>query len=173
MKPFLVPLRNRPRLSLMAIFLIIVSICVLLGLTWMDKQSFVCPISYKNDIIIRNDDHGDGLFASKRSGGRIHKGIDLLADVRTPVLTAKSGRVISATRNRGMGKYIIVLHRGNVITIYGHLTEIFVRKNEYVRQGQVIGSVGKTGNARARDMLPHLHFEIRKNGIPQDPLEYI
>lgn len=155
------------------IILIIVSIFVFLGLTWMDKQYFVCPVEYKSDIIIRNDNRGDGLFASKRSGGRMHNGIDLLADVGTPVLTARSGKVISATRNRGMGKYIIVLHRGKIITIYGHLAEIFVRKNDYVRQGQVIGSVGKTGNARSRDMLPHLHFEIRKNGIPQDPLEYI
>lgn len=155
------------------IILIIVSIFVFLGLAWMDKQCFVCPVEYKSDIIIRNDNRGDGLFASKRSGGRMHKGIDLLADVGTPVLSAKSGRVISATRNRGMGKYIIVRHRANTITIYGHLSEIFVRRNDYVRQGQVIGSVGKTGNAMARDMLPHLHFEIRKNGIPQDPLEYI
>ncbi|MFH1281327.1 MAG: M23 family metallopeptidase [Candidatus Omnitrophota bacterium] len=48
-----------------------------------------------------------------------------------------------------------------------------MRKNDYVRQGQVIGSVGKTGNARAAGMFPHLHFEIRKNGAPQDPLEFI
>lgn len=159
--------------KILFVILIIVSVFVLLGLTRMDKQYFVCPVEYKNDIIIRNDHRGDGLFASKRSGGRMHKGIDLLADVSTPVLTARSGRVISATRNRGMGKYVIIRHRGNIITIYGHLSEIYVHKNEYVRQGQIIGSVGKTGNARSREMLPHLHFEIRKNGVPQDPLEYI
>ena len=72
-----------------------------------------------------------------------------------------------------MGKYIIIRHRDNIITIYGHLGNIFVGKNDYVRQGQVIGSVGKTGNARAAAILAHLHFEIRKNGIPLDPLEYI
>ncbi|PIQ84869.1 MAG: hypothetical protein COV73_06580 [Candidatus Omnitrophica bacterium CG11_big_fil_rev_8_21_14_0_20_43_6] len=103
----------------------------------------------------------------------MHNGLDLLAKVGTPVCTAKSGKVISATQNRGMGKYVIVKHRDNIITIYGHLANIFVRRNDYVRQGQVIGGVGKTGNARPSDMLPHLHFEIRKNGVPQDPLEYI
>jgi murein DD-endopeptidase MepM/ murein hydrolase activator NlpD len=103
----------------------------------------------------------------------MHKGLDLLADVGTPVCTAKSGQVVCATQNKGMGKYIIIRHRDNIITIYGHLSNIFVHRDDYVRQGQVIGSVGKTGNARAAGMLPHLHFEIRKNGVPQDPLEYI
>ena len=155
------------------IILILICVCVFLGLTWMDKQYFICPIGYKNDIIIRNDQRGDGLFASARSGRRIHQGLDLLADVGAVVCTAKSGKVISATQNKGMGKYIIIRHRDNIITIYGHLSNIFVRRDDYVRQGRVIGSVGKTGNARAADMFPHLHFEIRKNGVPLDPLEYI
>ena len=152
---------------------IIVLTSTFIGLTWLDKQSFICPIKYKSDILIRNDNRGDGLFASNRSGRRMHKGIDLMADVGVTVLSAKSGKVISATQNRGMGKYIIIRHADNYITIYGHLSEILVRKNDSVRQGQVIGRVGKTGNARPRDMLAHLHFEIRKSGVPQDPLEYI
>jgi murein DD-endopeptidase MepM/ murein hydrolase activator NlpD len=158
---------------ILLVVLIIVLAFVLVGIASMDKQYFICPIEYKGNIIIRHDNHGDGLFASSRSGRRMHKGLDLFADVGTPVLTAKSGRVVGATQNRGMGKYIIILHRGNLITIYGHLSAIFVQKNDSVRQGQVIGRVGKTGNARSSQMLPHLHFEIRKNGIPQDPLEYI
>jgi len=139
----------------------------------MDKQYFICPIKYKNDIVIRNDQRGDGLFASARSGRRLHKGVDLLAQVGEPVHTAKSGKVISATQNKGMGKYVIIRHRDNMITIYGHLSNIFVNRNDYVRQGQRIGSVGRTGNAAAAGVLPHLHFEIRKNGVPLDPLEYI
>jgi len=161
------------RKKVFLIILILVCITVFLGLAWVDKQYFICPIGYKNDIIIRNDHRGDGFFASPRSGRRIHKGLDLLADVGTSVCAAKSGKVVSASCNRGMGKYIIIRHRDNYITIYGHLLNIFVRRGDYVRQGQVIGSVGKTGNARAADMLAHLHFEIRKNGVPLDPLEYI
>ncbi|MDD5561513.1 MAG: M23 family metallopeptidase [Candidatus Omnitrophica bacterium] len=158
-------------------FLVIISIIVLIyafiSLALVDKQYFMCPIEYKSGIIIRSDNYGDGLFASNRSGRRVHKGVDLMADVGTAVLAAKSGQVISATRNRGMGKYVIIRHADNHITIYGHLSEILVRRNSFVHQGQVIGRVGKTGNAKPRGMLPHLHFEIRKNGIPQDPLEYI
>jgi murein DD-endopeptidase MepM/ murein hydrolase activator NlpD len=157
------------------LFTILVFICVgvFLGLTWMDKQYFICPIKYQNDILIRNDHRGNGLFAASRSGRRMHRGLDLLADVGTAVCAARSGKVVSATQNKGMGKYVIIRHRDNVITIYGHLSNILVDRGTYVRQGQIIGSVGKTGNARAADMLPHLHFEIRKNGVPQDPLEYI
>ncbi len=156
--------------------LVIISIAILIlaciGLVLLDKQYFVCPIEYKSDILIRNDHRGDGLFASSRSGRRMHKGLDLMADVGEVVLAAKSGKVISATQNRGMGKYVIIRHADHYITIYGHLSEILVQKYDYVHQGQIIGKVGKTGNARPRDMLPHLHFEIRKNGVPQDPLEY-
>ena len=159
--------------KIITIISIIVLIFAFIGMAGLDKQYFICPIEYKSDILIRNDNRGDGLFASSRSGRRLHKGIDLMADVGEAVLAAKSGKVISATQNKGMGKYVIIRHRDNCITIYGHLSEILVRKNDYVRQGQLIGRVGKTGNARARDILPHLHFEIRKNGVPQDPLEYI
>ena len=157
------------------LLIILILICAALFLipTWMDKQYFICPIEYKNDIIIRNDNRGDGLFASSRRGKRIHQGLDLLADVGTPVYSAKSGKVVSATQNKGMGKYIIIRHRDNIITVYGHLLNILVRRDDYVRQGQVIGRVGKTGNAKSAAMFPHLHFEIRKNGVPLDPLEYI
>ena len=159
--------------KILLIILIFICVGIFVGLSGMDKQYFICPISYKNDIVIRNDNRGDGLFASSRSGRRLHKGLDLLADVGTSVYAAKSGRVVSATQNKGMGKYIIIRHRSNLLTIYGHLSNCFVSKGDYVRQDQVIGSVGKTGNAKAAGMLPHLHFEIRKDGVPLDPLEYI
>jgi murein DD-endopeptidase MepM/ murein hydrolase activator NlpD len=159
--------------KILLIILIVICAFAFLGLVSTDKQYFICPIEYKNDVIIRKDHRGDGTFASNRSGRRMHKGLDLLADVGTAVCAAKSGKIISATQNKGMGKYIIVRHRDNIITIYGHLSNILVSKGDLVRQGQVIGGVGKTGNARPADMLPHLHFEIRKKGVPVDPLEYI
>jgi len=146
---------------------------VFLALASMDRQYFICPIKYRNDIIVRSDSGGDGSFASNRSGRRLHKGIDLLAAKGTPVLAAKSGKVLSAEQNRGMGKFIIIRHSENMITIYGHLSEISVRKGQKLRQGQVIGRVGRTGNAAGRNIMSHLHFEIRKKGVPQDPLEYI
>lgn len=155
------------------LLIILVLGLVFVGLGSLNKQHFVCPIEYKSDILVRKDNRGDGFFAASRSGRRLHNGIDLLADIGIPVLAAKSGKVVSATQNRGMGKHVIIRHRDNIITIYGHLSEISVRKNDFVRRGQVIGRVGKTGNARHYGIMPHLHFEIRKNGVPQDPLEYI
>jgi murein DD-endopeptidase MepM/ murein hydrolase activator NlpD len=154
--------------------LLIIAILVFsLGIYCVDKAYFLCPILYKNGMIIRSDSRGDGLFAAKRSGSRLHDGIDLLADIGTPVAASRCGIVVSATRNKGMGSYVIIRHPGNLVTIYGHLSEICVTKNKFIRQGEVIGKVGKTGNANYRDIQPHLHFEVRNNGSPQDPLEYL
>jgi murein DD-endopeptidase MepM/ murein hydrolase activator NlpD len=139
----------------------------------MDKDAFISPIAYNGDYLIRCDGRGNGYFAAGRSGNRMHQGIDLLADIGTPVLSARSGIVAAARRTRGMGNFIIIKHPGNIVTIYGHLSKIFVVDGQFVRQGQVIGSVGKTGNANYRDILAHLHFEVRKDGIPKDPLDYL
>jgi murein DD-endopeptidase MepM/ murein hydrolase activator NlpD len=116
---------------------------------------------------------GDGLFGSHRKGNRLHQGIDFFAPVGTPILASRSGIVISTKRNPGMGNYIIIRHSPALITIYGHLSRIYVTKGKFVRQGEIIGAAGKTGNANYQGILSHLHFEIRKNGIPQDPLEYL
>ncbi|MCX5711907.1 MAG: M23 family metallopeptidase, partial [Candidatus Omnitrophica bacterium] len=72
-----------------------------------------------------------------------------------------------------MGNYIVIRHTDGLKTIYGHLNDILVKKNSYVRQGRIIGSVGKTGNSRSNRILSHLHFELRKDGVPQDPLTYL
>jgi murein DD-endopeptidase MepM/ murein hydrolase activator NlpD len=155
-------------------FLLIITIgYVALSFYFLDRRYFLCPIDYQGDILIRNDSRGDGLFAASRRGRRIHEGLDLFAEVGTPVRVVRLGRVSRATANRGMGKYIVIRHSGNLKTIYGHLSEIFVHEGQFVRQGQVIGSVGKSGNANSRYIQPHLHFEVRKKGIPQDPLEYL
>ena len=153
--------------------LIILPLYLMTSLGFLDKTYFICPIRYKGDIIIRNDNFGDGLFAANRRGKRVHEGLDLLAEIGTPVLASRSGVVVSAKRNRGMGNYIVIKHEDHLISIYGHLSQIFVVKNQLIRQGEAIGSVGKTGNANHRDILAHLHFEIRKNGVPQDPLQFL
>jgi murein DD-endopeptidase MepM/ murein hydrolase activator NlpD len=146
---------------------------LLFSLYFLDKDYFASPIDYKGDLLIRCDSRGDGFFASPRNGRRLHEGIDLFARVGTPVLAARSGIVAAANRNLGMGKYVVIRHPGNLVTIYGHLSRAYVAKGQFLRQGDVIGAVGKTGNARYRDIQPHLHFEVRRNGIPQDPLEYL
>jgi len=131
-----------------------------------------CLVPIEDEIKIRSDMYGDGSFGARRNGGRKHNGIDLLAKIGEPVLAARSGWVINAEQRRGMGKYVEIRHSDKLITIYGHLSKILVKKGQRVKQGQIIGEVGKTGNANYRRMHAHVHFEIRKDNIPQDPQEY-
>jgi murein DD-endopeptidase MepM/ murein hydrolase activator NlpD len=90
---------------------------------------------------------------------RFHAGIDLGAPMGTPVVAAFSGKVSTAEYLQGYGLTVILLHNdGTQETLYAHLSEIFVRPGEQVRQGEVVGRVGSTGNSTG----PHLHFEVRE-----------
>ncbi len=158
------------------IFLILLSLASIYSVIifcFTDRHYFLCPVNYGGGFVIRSDSRGDGIFGSQRSGNRTHQGIDLFADVGTPVVAVRSGIVTQAKSNRGMGNYVIIRHSLNLTTVYGHLSRIDAAKGQFVRQGHIVGSVGKTGNANYRDMQPHLHFEIRKGGIPQDPAVYL
>jgi len=159
--------------KVLLLLLLVLPIFIFIGLYFLDKSTFLSPIEYRGDIVIRNDNRGDGFFAAERKGNRIHEGIDLFAEVGQPVMAARSGIVIAATKSKGMGKYVIIRHCGNLTSVYGHLSQIYVHHYQLLRQGDVIGSVGKTGNANVPGMQPHLHFEVRKNGAPQDPAEYL
>ncbi|MGD0337138.1 MAG: M23 family metallopeptidase [Candidatus Omnitrophota bacterium] len=159
--------------KILLLFLFILPVFLVGSIYYLDRECFLCPIQYTRDIIIRSDSRGGGFFAAQRNGARTHQGLDLFAQIGTPVLAVRSGRVACANQNNGMGKYVIISHLDNMSTLYGHLSSIAVRNNEFVRQGQVIGRVGKTGNAGFRDIQPHLHFEVRVKGIAEDPLKYL
>lgn len=136
----------------------------------LKEPLFLRPIiSGSAQIIVRNDAHGSGDFGTKRRNGRSHSGIDMLAPVGTPVYAAKSGIAFRGEVPTGYGKYIMIYHPDGYQTYYGHLSEWVAPSTKRVRQGELIGYVGKTGNAAARSMQPHLHFEIRLNGEPRDP----
>jgi murein DD-endopeptidase MepM/ murein hydrolase activator NlpD len=157
-----------------SVFLLVgLAVYLIIGLYFLDKEYFLCPIQYQREIVIRNDNRGDGNFAADRNGNRVHNGVDLSSDIGSPVLAARSGRARVLCQPKGMGNYIIIQHPGNISTLYGHLSRVYVGNNEFVRQGEVIGAVGRTGNAGYRDMQPHLHFEVRRNGVLQDPMEYL
>lgn len=161
------------REKILLLILVALPVYLVAALSSLDKAYFISPVQNRGYLLIRNDTRGDGWFASKRSGRRLHNGIDLFGELGASVYAARSGRIIAATRNKGMGNYVIIRHANDLISIYGHLSEILVSRGQSVRQGAVVGRVGKTGNANFRDMQTHLHFEIRKSGIPQDPLEYL
>lgn len=160
--------------KLLIFLLLIFPLFIFLALFFIDKTYFLCPIQYRTDIVVRADARGDGVFAAKRNGHRMHNGIDLYAPVGTPVFACRFGKVSAVSEiKQGMGKYVVISHLGGLNSIYGHLSVIYVSKGKFVRQGQIIGLSGKTGNADFHDIQPHLHFEVRKGGVPQDPLEYL
>jgi murein DD-endopeptidase MepM/ murein hydrolase activator NlpD len=98
-----------------------------------------------------------------------HTGVDLAAAEGTRIAAAAAGVVKDAGEGEYIGKFVILSHKDSYTTVYGHCSQTLVRKGERIKKGQVIARVGNTG----RTTGPHLHFEIRKNGIPQDPLSYL
>ena len=100
---------------------------------------------------------------------KMHTGIDLAAPSGTPIKAAAGGEVVFAGWWGGYGNVVIIDHGGGISTLYGHCSAIYVRKGQSVSQGEVIAAVGSTGLATG----PHLHFEVRKNGKPVDPLGYL
>ena len=101
--------------------------------------------------------------------GRLHAGVDIAVPSGTPVHAAKSGRVLIAGWVSGYGNYTCINHGGGISTCYGHQSSIGVSVGQSVKQGQVIGSSGCTGHCFG----PHVHFEVRINGSPVDPMGYL
>ncbi|MBI4898062.1 MAG: peptidoglycan DD-metalloendopeptidase family protein [Actinobacteria bacterium] len=123
--------------------------------------------------------HGTGRFIYPINGsftspfgtrwGRLHAGIDLAAPTGTPIRAADGGTVRYAGWMSGYGNYTCIQHSGSISTCYGHQSSIGVSVGQSVRQGQVIGAVGNTGHSFGA----HLHFEVRINGSPVDPMGYL
>lgn len=100
---------------------------------------------------------------------RFHSGIDIGAYYGSSILAADSGIVIEAGWIGGYGNTVMIDHGGGYSTLYGHCSQLYVRNGQMVRQGEPIAAVGSTGNSTG----PHLHFEVRINGDPVDPLGFI
>jgi murein DD-endopeptidase MepM/ murein hydrolase activator NlpD len=101
--------------------------------------------------------------------GRMHEGIDIGVGFGTPIHAAAAGTVIWAGWMGGYGNLVVIDHGGGISTAYGHQQRIYVHVGQHVVQGQTIGEVGSTGHSFG----PHLHFEVRVNGNPVDPLGYL
>lgn len=101
--------------------------------------------------------------------GRMHTGIDIGAAMGSPVVAAAAGTVIVAGWADGYGNTVVVDHGGGMATLSGHQSQIDVTVGQSVTAGQQLGLVGSTG----RSTGPHLHFEVRSNGTPVDPLGYL
>lgn len=101
--------------------------------------------------------------------GGFHPGIDIAAPSGTPIHAAKGGTVILAGWEGGYGNYTCISHGGGFSTCYAHQSRIAVSDGQTVSQGEVIGYEGSTGNSTG----PHLHFETRVDGNPQNPRRYL
>ena len=102
--------------------------------------------------------------------GRKHDGIDIAAQKGSTIYAAASGKVIfSGWGPTGYGKMIIIKHKQKWVTVYAHNYKNLVKKNDRVKKGEKIALVGTTGRATG----PHLHFELRDNREPVNPLNYL
>jgi len=102
--------------------------------------------------------------------GRHHDGIDIGARKGTQVVAAAGGKIMfSGWGPAGYGLMLIIKHKSNLTTVYAHNSYIHVHKNQIVKQGQRVASVGSTG----RSTGPHLHFEVRNDSNPMNPLNYL
>ena len=101
--------------------------------------------------------------------GRLHAGVDVGVPTGTTVRASRGGKVTVAGWLGGYGNCVMIDHGDGVVTVYGHLSEVTCSVGQYVDQGQQVALSGNTG----RSTGPHLHFEIRVNGTPVDPMPYL
>ncbi|MDR0356889.1 MAG: peptidoglycan DD-metalloendopeptidase family protein [Clostridiales Family XIII bacterium] len=101
--------------------------------------------------------------------GRLHAGIDIPAPTGTPIHASADGEVISVGWNGGYGNMVMIDHGSNIVTLYAHNSGFAVGLGQHVTGGQVIAYAGSTGNSTG----PHCHFEVRVNGAPQNPMNWL
>jgi len=111
-----------------------------------------------------------GFRRSPISGNRqLHEGVDIASPFGAPVIASGDGVVTLSGRHGGLGKELVVDHGYGLATVYGHNSEVLVKEGDHVRRGQIIARVGSTG----RSTGPHLHYEVRMNGVPVDPKQFV
>ncbi len=98
-----------------------------------------------------------------------HEGVDLAADVGTPVMAAGGGIVTFAGFHHDFGNLVEIDHGDGIVTRYAHCSRLDVKEGEVVRRGQIIAAVGQTGHATG----PHLHFEVRYKGVAKNPRKFL
>jgi murein DD-endopeptidase MepM/ murein hydrolase activator NlpD len=99
---------------------------------------------------------------------KMHNGIDIIADIGTPIYAPGSGKVTFVGRKGGYGLTIEIDHGFGYNTIYAHLSKTNVKVGKYIKRGELIGKTGNTGLSSG----PHLHYEVHHNGVVQDPMDF-
>lgn len=179
---------NRCRLKLSTSF-ILINMAGIFSCTHLKSPTYssnfssglTSPFELKQPSIVQKDENLDSsspqfdwpvdearfIRGYNKKRHRPHLGIDLAAPKGTPILSSIKGTVIYVGREfRGYGRMILIESQGGWATLYAHLDKAYVTQGQQVNQGEVIGAMGRTGRATG----VHLHFEIRKNKGPVDPL---
>lgn len=104
----------------------------------------------------------------RRSGGT-HTGLDIANSTGTPIKAAAAGTVVYSGYKGSYGRLVIVAHTNSIQTYYAHCSRLYVNAGQTVSQGEVIAAVGSTGNSTG----PHLHLEVRVNGVAKNPQNYV
>lgn len=113
---------------------------------------------------------GFGYRVSPFTGMReFHEGLDISTQMGAPVLSPANGVVVDTGRDNGYGNLVEIDHGYGIVTRFGHNSKVLVKRGEHVKRGQVIARVGSTG----RSTGPHVHYEVRLNGVPVNPYRYI
>ena len=127
-------------------------------------SSWIVPVNYK-----RLESPFGNRTSPTAGASSYHQGVDLSADVGTPIYASRGGQVTTATFGSAAGYYVKINHMDGFSSIYMHMTHYTVSPGQYVNQGDVIGYVGKTGVATGY----HLHFGIMYNGAYVNPANYV
>jgi murein DD-endopeptidase MepM/ murein hydrolase activator NlpD len=100
---------------------------------------------------------------------QLHEGIDIANRIGTPIVAPADGVVARVFNNFGFGLMVVVNHGYGIVTRYAHLSKSYVKVGQRVKRGERIAAIGNTGRATG----PHLHYEVRLNGVPLNPQKYI
>jgi len=112
---------------------------------------------------------GGPVIETFSTSGQVNKGIDLAGRKGEPVYAAADGKVVfSGPGLVGYGNLIIIKHNSSYLSAYGHNSRLLVKEGQFAKAGQKIAEIGSTGTNRDK-----LHFEIRRNGKPVNPLQYL
>ncbi|MCM1441601.1 MAG: M23 family metallopeptidase [Roseburia sp.] len=128
----------------------------------------IIPLSLKNPRNRVSSSFGNRMHPFYKTI-KFHAGMDFAGAVGTPIHATGNGKVIAVKMIKGYGKSVIIDHGFSYKTLYGHLDSYNVKEGQMVKRGDVIAYLGNTGGFSTG---PHLHYEVRKNNVPMNPLNY-
>ena len=133
----------------------------------LDSIPAILPVSLSNKAVRFSSSFGYRIHPIYKTV-KLHAGMDFSGPIGTPIYATGNGKITSASTHKGYGKCIEIDHGFKYKTVYAHLDKYNVRVGQKVKRGDIIGYMGNTG----RSTGPHIHYEVKKNNVPVDPINY-